>query len=203
MNGGGSHETVTEDHSREHRSLERYLDSGNRAPSVERVAGNTVAMSDVIHHLPAGTSMAAREEDSYYSDSGSEVSSSPSMQEQYERRVITDYKKSETTKTSSAANTTAEFHVFPPTKLGAITTGASATYNETTRSSHYEDDEESTRAGSTITDSTEGTVGDSYDKTTLVKRTHQFQPAATERGGSEKFVTEMNTSSKSKELKYN
>lgn len=136
----GSRETVDESRSREQRSLERYLDSGDRAPSVERVAGNTVAISDVIHRLPAGASMMARE-DSYYSDSGSEVSSSQSMQEQYERRVITDYKKSETTRTSAAANTTAEFHVFPPNKIPAIpaiTTGASATYKESTRSSHYE-----------------------------------------------------------------
>lgn len=138
--GRGSQENVIE--SREQRNLEGYLETRGRAPSVERLPVNAVVTSDVIHRLPAGPSV-AREESEYYS-SGSELSSAASWQDQYERRVTTDYKKTETTKTTAAANTTAEFHVFPPNKSEAITMGGASKSGQksykttTTTSTRYE-----------------------------------------------------------------
>lgn len=133
----GGHETVTEDVTREQRSLDRYID---HTPSVERVRGDNMAISDVAPRLPV-----ARDEEW---ESSSEVSSGASMEEQYERRVTTDYKKTETTKTTGASGTTAEFHVYGPSRSEAFTMGSSAagaaglstdrSIRETTTSSRYE-----------------------------------------------------------------
>lgn len=109
-----SRDIVTEDITREQRQLDRYLE---RVPSVERMRGDQMAVADVAPRL------AAREEEW---ETESEVSSAPSMQEQYERRVTTDYKKTTTTTGGGAAATTTEFHVFSPTRTETFTSSGMA-----------------------------------------------------------------------------
>jgi len=109
--------TVTSHHISRH--FEEYLDEHSGA--VERVPATTEALVEGAGMRRGGGAQYG---------SGSDLSSEASYNEQYERRVTTDYKKSQTTKTTGAVNTTAEFHVFPPQKMVTGMQQASQVYKE-------------------------------------------------------------------------
>ncbi|VDN17723.1 unnamed protein product [Gongylonema pulchrum] len=161
--------------------LHGYLDDGVRIPRA---------------HLD-------RDDDVY--DSTSQSSSEYTVREEVERRVITDVTKKETKKTLTTADvhgsTTAEFHVYPPIEKDEQERGESVAefsigntrreWSTTARASEFSTDRdlESVMSDSTAEDEV-------YDKKTLVKRSHGFEPSTD--GGTERYRTEVTTTTKSK-----
>uniref|UniRef100_A0A183EGG8 Ankyrin n=1 Tax=Gongylonema pulchrum TaxID=637853 RepID=A0A183EGG8_9BILA len=173
--------------------LHGYLDDGVRIPRA---------------HLD-------RDDDVY--DSTSQSSSEYTVREEVERRVITDVTKKETKKTLTTADvhgsTTAEFHVYPPIEIGTRQGGSlllekdeqergesvaefsigntRREWSTTARASEFSTDRdlESVMSDSTAEDEV-------YDKKTLVKRSHGFEPSTD--GGTERYRTEVTTTTKSK-----
>jgi len=157
-------------------------------------------------------------------DLSSEGSSEASWEEQYERRVTTDSRRTETTRTvggaaETTAATTAEFRVYAP---------AEERYRESTQETTERSMRETTEEGGdrfayaaaggethreprsisaysgSDTDydsvaSSENVGESSYDKRTLVKRSRQYEPEATGRGGTARYGQEVTTRVESKE----
>jgi len=179
-------------------------------------------------------------------EASSEASSEASWEEHYERRVTTDSRRTETTRTVGGAAeggyeaaTTAEFRVYGPEErvVGTERTGGESRYretqHETTERSMRETTEEggdqyaygATASGGTYgatgsggtreprsisaysgsdtdydsVESSENAGGAQYDKTTLVKRSRQYEPEPTGRGGTVRYGQEVTTRTESKE----
>lgn len=93
------------------------------ASTVERDGSDSVIFSDVHHALPPGSSIKMRGTRYSDSESCSTTSSDYTLREEIERRVITDTKRTETSKTITAEihkDATAEFHVYPPIDSGTV-----------------------------------------------------------------------------------
>uniref|UniRef100_F1KPJ6 Transmembrane cell adhesion receptor mua-3 n=1 Tax=Ascaris suum TaxID=6253 RepID=F1KPJ6_ASCSU len=159
------------------------------------------------------------EEDAY--DATSESSSEYTIREEVERRVITDVTKTETRKTVTTADihgTTAEFHVYPPIEVATESHSSSQMAARGIRNAEEQERGESVaefsignahrewgearahdrRISEYSTDrdlesiASASTADDEiYDRKTLVKRTHGYEPDP--HGGTERYRTEITT----------
>ncbi|KRX65974.1 Transmembrane matrix receptor MUP-4, partial [Trichinella sp. T9] len=182
------------------RRMMQYLDSAGQHAGDEQLGSETIAFSDVLQGIP-------RRGAGYRDDMSESEYSSGSYQEEIQRRVTKDTKRTITTKTiHGAGNTKAVFNVYPPENIeegkASESQAAMKTFSSQKCITNAFDDEQDFSSteydeGESET-SSQCVLGETFDTKTSAKQTHQVVPDADGYGGVERFISQTSTTTKSK-----